>query len=628
MARSPVTAASLPLTEELRQHFSFFGKVASVAVSREYGELIRLLHSQRELNQRWRHLHAEHARHVNSVPSSSLQSSLPRGRTLLEMERTICSLVRLRAALRRLSTRAEGYPSTGQAFVTFERFEAADTAAAHFETIRNHERSSGGYGTAGSVDFRRQYFDGRKLEVTRACEPSDIIWENLGFPVARAIRGRVLSALLVFIVSCVSTVFIVVANVATTMHGGALTSLWSTPVIILSNVVIFALVPQLSTRLDRHHHRSTQHLHMLLKMAIFQWFNTSSTAVVFLFLNWQVDPADTGCPLAQGMPLAHGEECFDAAHTASYAFNPRCVRHWYTTGALALLNALIGDLTAILGLIELVRPDKLITRYILAPRAHSQAEMNDIWCLDSSLYLPFRYQLVLKVVLITFMFCPAIPLLLPFAALFMSFSYFIDKYNLMRVFKPPPRTTERSVAMSVLYLLPAAVFGHVWMALFFYSKQVGLDVPLLYYAVLLAFALLVLMRISSELHISRRRRVIAQDERQGAGDKLGGRASALSSIEGDRRATTEGEEGGSGGHSARVHDCLAEVGEMYLPPLTSTLLTSIYKEKAAVHASVACIGAGSVSLAPEVVPPPLTVQTTLTDAAAQTLRRDEPSVNG
>lgn len=79
-----------------------------------------------------------------------------------------------------------------------------------------------------------------------------------------------------------------------------------------------------------------------------------------------------------------------------------------------------------------------------------------------------------QVVLITFMFCPAIPLLLPFAALFMSFSYFVDKYNLMRVFKPPPRTTERSVAMSVLYLLPAAVFGHVWMALFFYSKQAGL----------------------------------------------------------------------------------------------------------------------------------------------------------
>ena len=42
--------------------------------------------------------------------------------------------------------------------------------------------------------------------------------------------------------------------------------------------------------------------------------------------------------------------------------------------------------------------------------------------------------------------------------------------------------------MSVLYILPAAVFGHVWMAIFFYSKQVGLDVPMVYYIALLALA--------------------------------------------------------------------------------------------------------------------------------------------
>merc|ERR1712060_826533 len=102
--------------------------------------------------------------------------------------------------------------------------------------------------------------------------------------------------------------------------------------------------------------------------------------------------------------------------------------------------------------------------------------MNEIYTLDSELYLPFRYQLVLKIVLLTFTFCPAIPLLLPFAAMFMGFSYCIDRYNLLRVFKPPPRTTDRSVTMSVLYILPAAVFGHVWMVLFFYSKQAQLEV--------------------------------------------------------------------------------------------------------------------------------------------------------
>ena len=61
------------------------------------------------------------------------------------------------------------------------------------------------------------------------------------------------------------------------------------------------------------------------------------------------------------------------------------------TGAVALLNALVGDLTAILGLIEFVRPDKLIVRYLLAPGAMTQFEMNQMCALDSELYLPFRH---------------------------------------------------------------------------------------------------------------------------------------------------------------------------------------------------------------------------------------------
>ena len=66
-------------------------------------------------------------------------------------------------------------------------------------------------------------------------------------------------------------------------------------------------------------------------------------------------------------------------------------------------------------------------------------------------------------------FCTAIPLLLPFAALFMLLSYKIDRYNLLRVFKPPPRTTDRTITLAVLYILPISVFSHVWMA------QSGLD---------------------------------------------------------------------------------------------------------------------------------------------------------
>jgi len=186
--------------------------------------------------------------------------------------------------------------------------------------------------------------------------------------------------------------------------------------------------------------------------------------------------------------------------------------------------------------------------------------MNQIYALDSELYLPFRYQLGLKVVFIAIVFCPAIPLLLPFAALFMLLSYQIDRFNLLRVFKPPPRTTDRTVSMSVLYILPAAAFGHVWMAIFFYSKQVGLDVPFVYYVTLFVLACFVMFRISRELR--RQVRGTVEDD-----------AAEMTEF-GSERLDDELQ---SDADVLSAHSDL----ELYVPPLTRTLLDSIYKEKAA-----------------------------------------------
>ena len=43
-----------------------------------------------------------------------------------------------------------------------------------------------------------------------------------------------------------------------------------TAIIVGSNVVIFGLVPHLAINSERHHYRSTQQTHMLVKMAFFQ----------------------------------------------------------------------------------------------------------------------------------------------------------------------------------------------------------------------------------------------------------------------------------------------------------------------------------------------------------------------
>jgi len=51
----------------------------------------------------------------------------------------------------------------------------------HFELIRRHERRQDA-GTGDGVDYRQLYFRAiSKIEVSRACEPSDIIWHNLQY---------------------------------------------------------------------------------------------------------------------------------------------------------------------------------------------------------------------------------------------------------------------------------------------------------------------------------------------------------------------------------------------------------------------------------------------------------------
>ena len=164
------------------------------------------------------------------------------------------------------------------------------------------------------------------------------------------------------------------------MHNhGLLTTVWSTPAIIVCNVVIFVSVPQLSIHMERHHTRSGQHMHMLIKMVFFQLFNTVVASLSFMFLKWEMPTRHPSCPLIHP-PLPPAGACFDPARDGfEYLdFTTVCVTHWYTTGAVVLINAVIGDLTAILGLIEFIRPDKLITRYLVAPRAPTQAEMNQV----------------------------------------------------------------------------------------------------------------------------------------------------------------------------------------------------------------------------------------------------------
>jgi len=406
---------------------------------------------------------------------------------------------------------------------------------------------------------------------------------------AAGVRTTVLVALF----SCLSTAAITVANFMGTSHSsGAITTVWVTMVIIASNVVIFNLVPYFAVRRERHHYRSYQHMHMLLKMTFFQIFNTSVSVLAFLFLTWDVD-SNTACPLSSPSS-GRARPAFACTHMRlggpgllEIDVDALCVSHWYSTGALVLMNGLFGDLAVILGIIEFVRPEKLFARRVRALHAATQTEMNEGYELDADLYLPFRYQLTLKVVFLTAMFCPAIPLLLPFASAFMFASHRVDRYNLLRVLKPPPRTTDRTITLSVLYVLPLAVVAHMWMAIFFYSKQARLDVPLLYFALLGVLSAFFMARLSAE--ISRRQAPqVAPPYPLGDGadsrDDADATAWTEASSENGRDGKTTSPAGGQS--DAEGLDAHLDRIELYVPPLTATLLEWTHRDLQVKHRDI------------------------------------------
>ena len=282
-------------THAVKAHFSFFGPIASVALSVDNAHLLALLERQHALAQDWRKLHTHHALLAPAQRARASRSLLRRA------EHMLSRLTRARAALR-AELRAPS-DCTGTAFVVFRRRPDAARCVRHFELIQRHERSRDGGLAGANVDFRQLYFrTAHKLAVSRACEPSDVLWRSLRYTKASARAANVKTTALVFLVACGSTAAITTANFMGTSHStGALTTLWVTAVVIASNLAIFSLVPYLAVKREHHHHRSAQHMHMLLKMAGFQIMNTSVSVLAFLFLTWDVTD-NTACPLP--LPVA------------------------------------------------------------------------------------------------------------------------------------------------------------------------------------------------------------------------------------------------------------------------------------------------------------------------------------
>ena len=151
----------------LRQaHFSFFGPIASVALSYDNEALLALLDRQQDLHSAYRRLHYQYAAALGSgrkpgvcraklkalekqVTSRASLIARVRSRLTVSPRWQLSALLASRKELR--GQLAAPSHCTGHAFVVFRRLADAARCVRHFELIRRHERE----GVADNVDFRQ-----------------------------------------------------------------------------------------------------------------------------------------------------------------------------------------------------------------------------------------------------------------------------------------------------------------------------------------------------------------------------------------------------------------------------------------------------------------------------------------
>ena len=137
-------------------------------------------------------------------------------------------------------------------------------------------------------------------------------------------------------------------------------------------------------------------------------------------------------------------------------------RDWYITGGFMLVNGMFVDLFVITCLIQGWGLMLNVGRFVVAPRALTQKEMDDAYAGDGgNMYVVDRLQLVTKFIVMCFICSAAIPLLHWVVLLVLVISIAIDELNLLRRLYPAPQSDEAVVKCILVFVMPLAVLFHL-----------------------------------------------------------------------------------------------------------------------------------------------------------------------
>ena len=258
-------------------------------------------------------------------------------------DRAVDAVARAKRRLNKASAQVRAVSSlelacTGHVFVTFDTVDAAQACI-------------------GALSNEKRYFRGAgPLQASMAPEPSDLIWENLQYTTAQRYSRIFLTTILIVVLTICNCTAINVTSVwqsetlkaFSNERGEDRPSVFqllgsialALLVMVTGYVSTIVTVPLLSMKLERWHQFANREVIIALRLAVFQVLIPSSSATVFVILNAYSMAGD-----------------------------------WYATGGSLVVNSLLADMVIVNMGIDFIRPDVLLFRNLLAPRAKTQRQV-------------------------------------------------------------------------------------------------------------------------------------------------------------------------------------------------------------------------------------------------------------
>jgi len=428
--------------EQVQEHFACFGDIEHVLVCYHgYRERARLIEVRAKAEADVEELHAQTSA-SSTVATRGAVDALADAQG--QVDRATGDLLKLQRSHARTPR------CCGVAFVTFRLWSAALKCREAYQVTRGWgimSWVSPVFGQTTKTESPAAFRGTLGLSVGRAPQPSDMLWANLELrPGKRTamVWGTSLVSLvmLVLATSCIAAVngkhfFLPIKPLPLVF--GALINVISVVIIIISNVAMFVTLPVL-TGLEQHTTKSRGEVHIMLRLWLFQVVNTLMGAFMF----------------------------WDASHNAAGRTN---WAHWFADGGTMLMGVIIGD-AVLMNVIELYRPfDVLLPRYLEGPKCLTQRRLNTLYQAPE-LSLGMRYQMIMKHFTLALALGSAIPLSYWLIALLCVVTFWIDKYNVLRLYKKPAHTNEDVANVATVYVAPLSLLLHLGLASYFYTVVV------------------------------------------------------------------------------------------------------------------------------------------------------------